>query len=110
MLPNECKEKTAPDEIGAELLNETDESQKDEDESGDEDDLAKYKDEQTGEVPHSFFEVLCRECSKIPYTPEEQQVIFVKYSAVTLISKLLLSIRSLVVQPRFRLDAIVNTC
>ena len=74
MIPNESQEKVAPDETAAEFLNETDESQKDDDESADEDDLAKYKNEETGEVPHSFFEVLCRECSKIPYTPEEQQV------------------------------------
>ncbi|OQR68971.1 hypothetical protein BIW11_12555, partial [Tropilaelaps mercedesae] len=35
--------------------------------------MEKYADEETGEVPESFFEILCRECSKIPYTPEEQQ-------------------------------------
>lgn len=69
----EGRDKTAAFELGSECLNDTDESEKG-DENEDEDDLAKYIDKETGEKPSSFFEVLCRECSKIPYTPEEQQV------------------------------------
>lgn len=43
-------------------------------EEDDTDAMERYANEKTGEVPESFFEILCRECTKIPYTPEEQQV------------------------------------
>ncbi|XP_028968053.1 stress response protein nst1-like [Galendromus occidentalis] len=69
----EVQGKGAPDGCGVDFGSDTEESQKEDEEDADEDDLLKYKDEETGEVPQSFFDVLCRECSKIPYTPEENQ-------------------------------------
>ncbi|XP_022659242.1 uncharacterized protein LOC111266808 isoform X2 [Varroa jacobsoni] len=74
--PSDPVERAVPSEGSGENVSEARKTLDEAELSSEEDDtdaMERYANEKTGEVPESFFEILCRECTKIPYTPEEQQ-------------------------------------